>query len=201
MAAPVEAEGLLGGDDVFHARASANILSRIAAASAVIVLSATAGFAVVGSSSRHAAVGSSSADPSALASAASPSSSSLAEAATSDHKAAQPHIILFTVDDMGWNDVGWRSSDLPNATTFMNELAAKSVLMTQYYSQPSCTPSRATIMTGKWAHKNGFQNYELHVADPVGVPLSNKLMPEYMADLGYKSHMVGKWNIGHCNSK
>lgn len=102
---------------------------------------------------------------------------------------------------MGWNDVGWRSSDLPNATTFMNELAQKSVLMTQYYSQPSCTPSRATIMTGKWAHKTGFQNYELHVSDPVGVPLSSKLMPEYMAELGYKSHMVGKWNIGHCNSK
>ena len=38
---------------------------------------------------------------------------------------AQPHIVLFTVDDMGWNDVGFHSTDLPNATEYMNELVRK----------------------------------------------------------------------------
>lgn len=119
----------------------------------------------------------------------------------SSSRASQPHIILFTVDDMGWNDIGYRSTDLPNATTFMTELSEKSIILTQYYTQPSCTPSRATIMSGKWAYKNGFQNYELHISDPVGLPLKNKLMPEFMVELGYKTHMIGKWNIGHCNER
>ena len=40
-------------------------------------------------------------------------------------------------------------------------------------------------MTGKWAYKNGFQNYELQHTDQVGVPLSNKLMGEHLQDNGY----------------
>lgn len=83
----------------------------------------------------------------------------------------------------------------------MTSLAKKGVTLTHYYTQPSCTPSRAAMMTGKFPYKNGFQNYELQHEDPVGVPLSNKLMPEHLAEFGYTSVMYGKWNIGHCSSK
>ena len=89
---------------------------------------------------------------------------------------------------MGWNDIGYTSTDLPEATEFMVKLAAKSVTLTHYYTQPSCTPSRVTMMTGKWAHKNGFQNYELQHTDEVGVPLSNKLMPEHLQEHGCVSN-------------
>ena len=57
------------------------------------------------------------------------------------------------------------------------------------------------MMTGKFPYKNGFQNYELQLTDQVGVPLSNKLMPAHLKDLGYATAMLGKWNIGHCNTK
>ena len=119
----------------------------------------------------------------------------------SPKKLLQPHIILFTIDDMGWNDIGYESSDLPGATEFMTKLAQKSIRLTQYYGQPSCTPSRATMMTGRWAHVVGFQNYELQARDFVGVPLSFKLLPELMRDRRYKTHGLGKWNIGFCNVK
>ena len=112
-----------------------------------------------------------------------------------------PHIILFTVDDMGWNDIGYQSTDIPLATPYLTTLMEKGIRLTHYYGQPSCTPSRVTMMTGKFAYKNGFQNYELQHIDSVGVPLSNKLLPAYMRDLGYSTVMHGKWNIGHCNSK
>eukprot|EP00615_Pteridomonas_danica_P010079 CAMPEP_0114352000 /NCGR_PEP_ID=MMETSP0101-20121206/17615_1 /TAXON_ID=38822 ORGANISM="Pteridomonas danica, Strain PT" /NCGR_SAMPLE_ID=MMETSP0101 /ASSEMBLY_ACC=CAM_ASM_000211 /LENGTH=648 /DNA_ID=CAMNT_0001492177 /DNA_START=62 /DNA_END=2008 /DNA_ORIENTATION=+ len=112
-----------------------------------------------------------------------------------------PNVILFTVDDFGWNDVGYNSGDISEATPFMKEIVKKSIKLTRYYTQPSCTPSRVTMMTGKFAYKNGFQNYELQQSDYVGVPLSNKLMPHYMRDLGYKTVGFGKWNIGHCNEK
>lgn len=121
--------------------------------------------------------------------------------ATTTEESKQPHIILFTVDDLGWNDFGLYSTDLPEATPFMSSLAKQGVLMTKYYTQPSCTPSRVTMMTGKYAYRNGFQNYELQHVDQVGVPLSNKLLPAHMKELGYSTHMLGKWNIGHCSSK
>jgi hypothetical protein len=56
------------------------------------------------------------------------------------------------------------------------------------------------MMTGKFPYKNGFQNYELQLTDQVGVPLSNQLMPAYLKELGYNTAMLGKWNIGHCNT-
>jgi arylsulfatase A-like enzyme len=111
------------------------------------------------------------------------------------------NIFLFTVDDMGWNDMGYNSGDLPDATPYMRAFAKKGITLTHYYSQPSCTPSRVTMMTGKFAYKSGFQNYELQHGDGVGVPLSHKMMPAYMKDLGYKTLGYGKWNIGHCNTK
>ena len=101
----------------------------------------------------------------------------------------------------GWNDIGYISTDISQATPHMTALAEKGIKLTHYYTQPSCTPSRVALMTGKFPYKNGFQNYELQVTDQTGVPLSNKLMPAYMKELGYRTVMYGKWNIGHCNSK
>ena len=109
---------------------------------------------------------------------------SLSSSDSSSSSSKKPHIILFTVDDMGWNDVGWTSTDIPEATEYMVKLAEESVKLTHYYTQPSCTPSRVTIMTGKWAYRNGFQNHEVQPTDQIGVPLSNKLMPEILQELG-----------------
>jgi len=102
---------------------------------------------------------------------------------------------------LGWNDIGYISSDLPGATPHMNRYSKLGVKLTHYYAQPSCTPSRVAMMTGKFPYKNGFQDYELQADDVIGVPLSNKLMPAYMKELGYRTVMFGKWNIGHCNKK
>jgi len=102
---------------------------------------------------------------------------------------------------LGWNDIGYTSTDLPGATPHMNRYSSLGIKLTHYYAQPSCTPSRVAMMTGKFPYKNGFQDYELQVDDVIGVPLSNKLMPAYMKDLGYRTVMFGKWNIGHCNQK
>jgi len=101
----------------------------------------------------------------------------------------------------GWNDIGYISTDISQATPHMTALAAKGIKLTHYYTQPSCSPSRVAMMTGKFPYKNGLQNYEIQVTDEIGVPLSNKLMPAYMKELGYRTVMYGKWNIGHCNTR
>lgn len=83
---------------------------------------------------------------------------------------------------------GYHSTDIPLATPFLSELASKGVKLSQYHTQPSCTPSRATIMSGQWTYKIGYQNMEIHYDYPVGMPLSVKLMPEFLSELGYKTH-------------
>lgn len=118
----------------------------------------------------------------------------------SSSSSSMPHIILYTVDDMGWNDIGFHSTDISGATPYMDSLLKKSVLLTNYYSQPSCTPSRSTIMSGKFVHKTGYQNMEVQHNYPVGMAKSMKLMPAHLRELGYRTHMVGKWNIGHCHT-
>jgi len=102
---------------------------------------------------------------------------------------------------MGWNDIGYQSTDLPGATPNMRAYAEKGVKLTHFYGQPTCTPSRVAIMTGKFPYKNGFQNLEVQLYNQYGVPLSNQLMSEHLQSLGYRTVMYGKWNIGHCNSK
>ena len=62
----------------------------------------------------------------------------------------------------------------------MNELVKKSIWLNNYYTQPSCTPSRSTIMSGKWVHKTGYQNMEVQYSYPVGMPLSHKLLPKHL---------------------
>lgn len=117
----------------------------------------------------------------------------------SSTSANSPHIVLVTLDDMGWNDIGYHSTDLPEATTYMTALAKKGIRLNQYYAQPSCTPSRSCIMSGKWVHKTGMQDLEVWTNNPNGVPLSNKLLSARMRDLGYRVYGFGKWNIGHCS--
>jgi len=112
-----------------------------------------------------------------------------------------PNIILYTIDDMGWNDIGYNSMDLPHATDFMNSMAEDGIVLTHYYTQPSCTPSRSTIMSGKFVHKTGYQNLEIQHNYPLGMPISFKLLPEHMKGLDYRTYGYGKWNIGHCNEQ
>ncbi|XP_075245617.1 arylsulfatase J-like isoform X2 [Convolutriloba macropyga] len=55
---------------------------------------------------------------------------------------------------------------------------------------------RAALMTGRHPVRTGMQNNVILAGQRLGVPLNYKLLPEYLSDLGYESHMVGKWHLG-----
>jgi len=70
--------------------------------------------------------------------------------AYSSHAADKPNIILFFVDDLGWSDLGYRNPvfESPNIDT----LAREGLSFEQaYIASPTCSPSRATLLTGKSA--------------------------------------------------
>jgi arylsulfatase A-like enzyme len=73
----------------------------------------------------------------------------------------------------------------------MNRLAAQSVVFDRaYVTQPVCTPSRSSVMTGFWPHQNGC------IRNNIALRTDVKTVPELLADSGYRTGYMGKWHLG-----
>ncbi|XP_033099226.1 arylsulfatase I-like isoform X2 [Anneissia japonica] len=117
-------------------------------------------------------------------------------AVTSKYTSTQPNIILIVADDLGWNDVSFHGSEqIP--TPNIDKLAYEGVILFNYYVQPICTPTRSAIMTGRHPIHTGLFHSVITAAQPDGLRPNETTIPEHLAPLGYVSHMVGKWHLGH----
>ncbi|CAM9233994.1 unnamed protein product, partial [Ectocarpus sp. 6 AP-2014] len=109
---------------------------------------------------------------------------------------SKPNVFFFLIDDMGFGDMGYQSTDLSEITPNLDALAAGGVKLSNYYTMTLCTPARASIMTGRYPVRYGMQYSVIMPGSPWGLPTSEKILPEYMNEAGYESHMVGKWHLG-----
>ncbi|XP_067685669.1 arylsulfatase B-like isoform X2 [Haliotis asinina] len=107
------------------------------------------------------------------------------------------HIVFIVADDLGWNDVGLHNPDM--ITPNIDRLAREGVILNQSYVQPLCSPSRSAFMSGYYPFKTGLQHLVILNNQHVCLPLNITILPQKLKELGYATHIVGKWHIGFCS--
>lgn len=128
--------------------------------------------------------------------------------ASADEPARQPNIVLIFSDDAGYADFGFHGSKVMQ-TPNLDELARTGVRFTQgYVSDPTCGPSRAGLMTGRYQQRFGFEENNVpgfmsansaQGDDDMGLPVDEVTMADYLKSLGYTTAVFGKWHLGHAD--
>ena len=111
----------------------------------------------------------------------------------------KPNIVIILADDLGNADLGYRGSDIK--TPNIDKLASEGVRLGILYGMPVCTPSRAELMTGRYAMRYGLQTLVIFPSHSYGLPTDERTLPQALKDVGYETEMVGKWHLGHADKK
>lgn len=108
----------------------------------------------------------------------------------------RPNVIIFLLDDVGYSDFGFNGGGqaVGNDTPDIDQIANQSLILSSAYSQPSCSPTRATIMTGQNMAHHGIQVPPMY--GQAGGLQGLTTLAELMSAQGYTTQAVGKWHMG-----
>lgn len=125
----------------------------------------------------------------------------------------KPNVLLIVSDDQGWPDIGMmKLKDIQTPT--LDRIAAEGVRATNYYvTWPACTPSRGSILTGRYPQRNGLydmvrndmvnfghiyppEEYAVSPEMTLGLDPREKTIGDALQGAGYRTGMVGKWDMG-----
>lgn len=108
-----------------------------------------------------------------------------------------PHIILIVADDLAWNSIGYSSDSMAFVTPSLTNLAQKGIVMDNFYAQEVCSPSRGSLLTGRYPLSIGMQYGMVAANAEWGMPLDETTIAEVLGNNGYTTHMLGKWHLGY----
>lgn len=127
--------------------------------------------------------------------------------------AQHPNILLIVSDDQGYADLGCFGSQ-EILTPNLDRLAADGIKLTNFYvSWPACTPSRGSLLTGRYPQRNGIYDmirneapdygkkytpseYEVTFERIGGMDKREILLPAMLKPAGYRCAIFGKWDLG-----
>ncbi len=108
--------------------------------------------------------------------------------------AVRPNIIVIMTDDQGYGDLGCHGNavlDTPN----LDRLAGESARLEHFYVSPVCSPTRASLLTGRYAYRTRVIDTWIgrSMMDP-----GEATIAEMLGSVGYRTGIFGKWHLGDC---
>tara|TARA_R100000027_G_scaffold23393_1_gene16947 strand:- start:5702 stop:7363 length:1662 start_codon:yes stop_codon:yes gene_type:complete len=124
--------------------------------------------------------------------------SSYAQSSTSSPATAEkPNILLIVSDDTGWGDPGvyggGEGRGMPTPT--LDSMAQEGMTFFSFYGQPSCTPGRAAIQTGRFPNRSGMTTVAFQ-GQGGGLPAAEWTLASVLKEAGYQTYFTGKWHLG-----
>ncbi len=113
--------------------------------------------------------------------------------------AERPNIIVIMADDVGYSDIGCFGSEIE--TPNLDALASGGLRFTQFYNTARCCPTRASLLTGLYAHQAGIGHMVDAWSQKVGEAYAGDLskravtIAEALKPAGYATYMTGKWHV------
>lgn len=117
-----------------------------------------------------------------------------------DEAPPRPNIIVIMADDMGYSDIGSFGGEIP--TPNIDRLAENGIRFTQFYNGGRCCPTRASLLTGLYAHQAGVGAMVAPTERPGyrgRLNESSATFAEILKDADYQTFMSGKWHVTHYN--
>jgi arylsulfatase A-like enzyme len=108
--------------------------------------------------------------------------------------ASKPNILYILADDMGYADAGFNEGT-EIKTPHLDRLAKSGASLRSFYVQPVCSPTRASLMTGRYVAHTGVYSVVRPNA-PWGLPLGERTLARALKEAGYQTAISGKWHLG-----
>uniref|UniRef100_A0A8C5MXA8 Arylsulfatase A n=1 Tax=Leptobrachium leishanense TaxID=445787 RepID=A0A8C5MXA8_9ANUR len=109
---------------------------------------------------------------------------------------APPNIVLIFADDLGYGDLGCYGHPT-SLTPNLDWMASNGLRFKDFYSAaPLCSPSRASLLTGRYPTRSGVFPGVFYPGSRGGLPLGEVTIAEILQSQGYETAMVGKWHLG-----
>jgi arylsulfatase A-like enzyme len=109
-------------------------------------------------------------------------------------EAKQPNIVFLLVDDLGYADCGFNGGK-EIRTPNIDRLAKGGAVIENHYVQPVCSPTRSTLMTGRYPTRTGVYTI-VSPGAPWGLPLAERTLADALRSAGYRTAITGKWHLG-----